>query len=170
MNFLKRLIDKIDSLPNRKEVEVQDLVEKGADMLSLIEKTKHEQFVSHKKMVVGDFQKWKESLERDFSTLEIVSEGFNTDQSIVTLGVKSTLYNTPIIVAIECDITRNPGMLYGIKRLPNDSSLQVPEALQQVLAKNNLDEQAPNWYGCKRTAVDFGYVDLKKLIVTVLYC
>lgn len=170
MNSLKRLKEKIDKSLSCKDEEIQDLEGKEADMLSLIEKTKHAQFVSHKKMVLRDFQNWKESLERDFTALELVSEGFNTDQSSVTLGVKSTLCNTPIIIAIECNITHSPAMYYGIKRLPNDFSLQVPDALQQVLAKNKLEDQPPNWYGSKRTSVDYGYVDLKKLIVTVLYC
>ena len=167
MNILNYIKELFANICNAHEPEEPTLEETGTEMHSQTGQSNRSLFVSHKKRVLHNFYDRKESLLRDFPRLEVVNKGFDADESAIAVGVKLAIQRKNFIVLVESDITHNPPLFYGLRRVPEDAKHPVSEPLQQILTENQLLQPTPDWYGWKSTSVEDGYEDLKKLIETI---
>ncbi len=165
---LQDFIKKELNLEDDKPVEaVKALSEKEEELQNAITQIQQMKNKYNKQIILENFDEWENLLQVDFPSFKIVGDKFKLDEKTINVGVEFTLNNECFVAIIECNNWNNKNIYLGISRhYVSTEKYKVPDILQEILDKNELVEQANDywWYGWKYSALEDAYSNLKNLI------
>jgi hypothetical protein len=162
----------------KKELGIQDenleeaieiLSEKETELNNAIIQIQQLKSKYKRKNVENNFKQIKQLLQIDFPNLEIVGDEFKINNNFINVGVKLVLENIEFVAIIECDVSQNNSIYFGIgKHFVSDEKFEVSQSLKKILNHNKLSKPENFWYGSKETSFETSYSDLKSLIIQII--
>ena len=153
-------------LQENNPIEAIDMLsEKEAELSNALNQIQQLKSKYQKQNVVNYFEKWEESLKKDYPNLEIVGDKFKLDKNCINIGIKFSNENNFFVALIECNEYTKPNIYVGIGRhYASTIKHETPEMLKRILTDNELSQTENYWYGWKYTSLDNAYTRLKSII------